>query len=188
MIEDSAGALTGLEAIESAVAAYNLVGGRDAARETNDEDRCRQRGSKTNLTKPRGGIEDQPMPKPALLSRFQPFLQPHARSRNQIGRRLLDRQLGEHGVKLACRLELSSAVRAPRQMLFEFITRVIGQLVVDVQQNVFFNPLAFHNHTPSGETLISYPPARPAISESHETKYSSPFLPSYATPHPRSAA
>ncbi len=55
-------------------------------------------------------------------------------------------------MELARRLELRCAVGAPRQMLFEFITRVIGQLVVDVEQNVFFNPLAFHNHTPQGKT------------------------------------
>ena len=56
-------------------------------------------------------------------------------------------------MELARRLQLGRAIRAARHVLLQFVTSIVGQFVVDVQQNIFFNPFAFHNCTPSGEIL-----------------------------------
>ena len=52
------------------------------------------------------------------------------------------------GVELAVGFQLGRAVGAARDVLFQFVTSVVRQLVVDMQQNIFLYPFAFHWFTP----------------------------------------
>ncbi len=63
-------------------------------------------------------------------------------------------------MELAGRLQFSRAIGAARHVLLQFVTSVVRQLVIDMKQNIFLNPFAFHSFTPSqgrlcGRTLLS---------------------------------
>ena len=51
-------------------------------------------------------------------------------------------------MKLACGFQLARALGASRYVLLQFVTSVVGQLVIDVQQDIFLYPFAFHRCTP----------------------------------------
>src|ERR1700690_1811149 len=106
-------------------------------------------------------------------------------------------------MKLAGCFQLSGATGAASYVLLQFITSVIRQLVIDMQQNIFLNPFAFHSVTPTtmgswlfawtGETpatlrtvFIACPPESHATSEWPGIKYFLPFLPSYSKSRLRS--
>ena len=142
VMEDSMAA--GARAFHRIAPVHDLIGGPDSARETHDKDGCGQRRRQLDGTEPGPRVKHQALPEAALLRGFQRLLQAHARCCNQIRRRLLHGKLGERGVKLPAGFQFRSALRAARQVLFQFVTSVIGQLVIDVQQNVLSYPLAFH--------------------------------------------
>src|SRR4029079_19410273 len=50
-------------------------------------------------------------------------------------------------MKLARSLPFRGAIGASRHMLFQFIASVVGQLVINVEQNIFLYPFAFHRCT-----------------------------------------
>ena len=147
VMEDSVGVAAG--EIDRVAAIHHLIGGPNSAGKAHDEDCRRQRRSQLDGAKPGARVEHQPLPEAALLGGFELFLQTHARSCNQIGRRLLHGKLGERGMKLAGRFQLSRAIGAARHVLLQFVTSVVRQLVVDMQQNIFLDPFAFHSFTPS---------------------------------------
>jgi hypothetical protein len=49
-------------------------------------------------------------------------------------------------VELLLRLQFGSAVGAARHMLFQLMTRIIGQLAINMQRDIFSNPFAFHSN------------------------------------------
>src|SRR5690348_10419196 len=79
-------------------------------------------------------------------------------------------------------LQFSSTISAACNVLFQLVPSVVGKLVVHIQQNVFLNPLAFHNRTPNLGHLffIAYPPTRRVVSLWREITYSSLSLRSCA--------
>src|ERR1700685_143934 len=112
----------------ASTAVHKFVGSSDTAGKSYDKDGRSQRGSKTDLAKPGARIEYQPLPEAALLSRFQSFLQSHARRGHQVRGRFLDRQLRQQGIELACRLQLSRAIAAACQMLLQLIAGIVRKL------------------------------------------------------------
>ena len=121
-----------------------LISCSNAAGEPNDENRGGQGGSEANFTQPRCRIENQTPPKSALLRGFQSFLQAHARGRQQVRRWLLNRELRKRIVKCLGRAQLFRTFGAARQMLLEFVAGIVGQLVIEIQRNVLFDPFALH--------------------------------------------
>src|SRR4029077_1471017 len=95
------------------------------------------------------------------------------------------------------------ALGAPCHVLLQFVTGVVGQLVIDVQQNIFLYPCTFHRCTPyfpsplpscarlelsSRDPLfIACPPESRATSEWLGTKYSLRFLQSCSKSRRQSA-
>ena len=57
-------------------------------------------------------------------------------------------------MELARRLQLRRAVGAARHVLLQFVTSVVRQFVIDVEQNIFLYPFAFHNCTPRLPALV----------------------------------
>ncbi len=205
VIEASVGTAVGFAEFGTAVVvvgrgAVELVGGCNSAGKTKNQNRRCQRRREPYLPQPDRRIERQPAPDAALLGRLQRFLQSHARSRNQVGRGIARAILRQQRVKLLLRLQFGCAVSAAGHVLLQFVTGVIRQLAINLKHDILSHPFTFHRSTfivyesrrdsrlgcpGQGEarppysvlTLISYPPAPPAISGSRETKYSSPSLP-----------
>src|SRR5439155_26857849 len=115
------------------------------------------------------------MPPAALLRGFKRFLQPHTRCRKQARVRFLYRRLRKLSAELLHRVEFACAVLATRDMLLQFVASVVGQLVINVENNVLLYPFALHSCLIGGRArrpslhdlfltkLISDPPAFPAI-------------------------
>src|SRR2546422_504586 len=123
-------------------------------------------------------FENESLPPATLLSGLQRFLQAHSRGGKHILRGLLNRVLGKRRVELPRSLQLGSTISAACNVLFQLVPSVVGKLVVHIQQNVFLNPLAFHNCTPNLGHLffIAYPPVRRVISGWREIRCSSQSL------------
>ena len=154
VMEDSVGAALRNE-IDRIAAIHHLIGGPDSAGEAHDEDGRGQRRSQLDGAKPAPGIEHQALPEAALFGGFELLLQTHARRRHQIRRGLLHRELGERGMKLAGCFQFSRAIGAARHVLLQFVTSVVRQLVIDMQQNIFLNPFAFHSFTPAVQADVA---------------------------------
>ncbi len=122
------------------------VGSPHSAGESENQNHRSQRRREAHLPQPVRRIKSQPMPEMALLGGFQRFLQPHARSRQQIGRRLSRRSLRQQRVKLLLRLQFSGAIRAAFHMLLQFMPGIIRQLAINMQRNIFPHPFAFHSN------------------------------------------
>src|SRR5437660_12810311 len=86
--------------------------------------------------------------------------------------------LSKRRVELPGSLQIGSTISAACKVLFQLIPSVVGKLVVHIQQNVFLNPLAFHNCTPNMGHLffIAYPTVRRVISGWGDTRYFSQSL------------
>src|SRR5689334_1944549 len=69
-------------------------------------------------------------------------------------------------------------------MLLEFITSIICELVINIEQNVFSYPITFHNCIL--HYFIAYPTTSPATSAWHGTTYSWRSPRSYSGSRPRS--
>ena len=82
-------------------------------------------------------------------------------------------------MKLAGRLQLRRAGGAARQVLLQFVTGVVGQLVIDMQQNILLDPFALHSFTPSQscgtDPVMSVRPLKhlrlDAVSASHNVSH-----------------
>ena len=66
----------------------------------------------------------------------------------------------------ARRLQFGGAFRTSAQVLLQFVTSVIGELVINVQQNIFLYPFTLHKCTLSGvppnKNFAGYPHRRSA--------------------------
>src|SRR5438876_3428073 len=85
------------------------------------------------------------MPPAALLRGFKRFLQPHTRCCKQARARLVYWRLRKLGAELLHHLEFARARLASRDMLLQFVTSVVGQLVIKVENDVLLNPFALHS-------------------------------------------
>src|SRR5689334_21321502 len=93
-------------------------------------------------------------------------------------------------MELSCRFQLRRAIVTARDVLLQFVTGIVGQLVIDVQQNIFLYPFALHGCTPRQGRLVLFiacPPKSHAASEWPGIRYFSPFLRWYSKSRPPSA-
>src|ERR1700694_5152949 len=158
-----------------------------------DENDGSQGRRQPNLPQPSSRLNNHTLPESSRLRRFQRFLQPHPRCRQQVRSRLRHRHSRKRRVELARRFQLGGAFRTPRQVLLYLEAGVVLQFVVHIEQNVLPHPITFHFRIPSQRQrlrlspkskLIASPPARCAIFASRGTMYSLPSLPSYSASRP----
>src|SRR5208283_230634 len=123
-----------------------FVGCSHSAGKAKNQNRRGQGGREAHLPQPICRIERQPLPESALLGRFERFLQAHARSRQQVRRRLSRAIQGEQLVKLLLRLEFSGAVGTALHVLLQFMTSIVGQFAINMKSNIFSYPFAFHSN------------------------------------------
>src|SRR5260370_18702714 len=116
------------------------------------------------------------MPEAVLLSGFQSFLQTNAGSRQEVGGRGRCGFLRKQRVKIVLRLQFRCAVGTAGYMLFEFMTGVICQLPIHMQRDIFSNPFALHNRTPSGETNSKFMWVQPPSAVRRTQSGFSPYL------------
>src|SRR5262249_12950109 len=88
------------------------------------------------------------LPESALLRGLERFLQPHSRSSQQIRARLEYLALGDGCVEGACGLQFGGAFRAAPQVLLQFVTSIVCELVINVEDDIFLYPITLHNCTP----------------------------------------
>jgi len=117
--------------------------GADAAAKTNHEDHGGQRGREAHLPQQRQRVK-RPTPAATLLHGLQGLCEPHARRGQQIWRDLKLRQSAHLGVEHAHGFQLNGALGAALSVTFQLVTRVIGQLIVEIQRDVFLHPIAIH--------------------------------------------
>src|ERR1700681_3845218 len=162
-----------------------VVSRANPSAKSHDENHRCQRRRHPNLPQPRSRLKDHTLPESSRLRRFQRFLQPHPRCRQQVRSRLCHRHPRKRRVELARRLQLGNAFRTPRQVLLYLVAGIVLQFVVHIEQNVLPHPITFHFRIPSQRLspkskLIASPPARCAVFALRGTTYSSPSLPSYS--------
>src|SRR6202163_3584152 len=164
-----------------------IVSRANAPAKSHDENHGSQCRRHPNLPQPRSRLKNHTLPESSRLRRFEGFLQPHPRCRQQVRSRLCHRHPRKRRVELARRLQLGNAFRTPRQVLLYLVAGIVLQFVVHIEQNVLPHPIAFHFRIPSRgprlspkSKLIASPPARCAIFAWRETTYFLPSLPSYS--------
>src|SRR6202163_2199734 len=164
-----------------------VVSRANPSAKSHDENHRCQRRRHPNLPQPRSRLKNHTLPESSRLRRFQRFLQPHPRCRQQVRSRLRHRHFRKRRVELARRFQLGGTFRTPRQVLLYLVAGIVLQFVVHIEQNVLPHPITFHFRIPSQRPrlspkskLIASPPARCAVFASRETMYSSPSLPSYS--------
>src|ERR1700681_4680032 len=170
-----------------------IVSRANAPAKSHDENHGSQCRRHPNLPQPRSRLKDHTLPESSRLRRFQRFLQPHPRCRQQVRSRLCHRHPRKRRVELARCFQLGGAFRTPRQMLLYLVAGIVLQFVVHIEQNILPHPITFHFRIPSQRqrlrlspksTIIASPPARCAVFASREIMYSSPSLPSYSASRP----
>src|SRR6202035_2753096 len=98
------------------------------------------------------------LPESSRLRRFQRFLQPHPRCRQQVRSRLRHRHSRKRRVELARRLQLGGTFRTPRQVLLYLEAGVVLQFVIHIEQNVLPHPITFHFRIPSQRQRLRLSP------------------------------
>ncbi len=120
------------------------IGSQHSNSKPKDQNHGSQRRRESHLPQPVRRIKRQPAQNAALLRRLQPFLQPHARRRQQIRRRILGAILREQRVKILLSLQFDRAVGAAGYVLLQFVAGVIGQLAINVKHHILSNPFTLH--------------------------------------------
>src|SRR5258707_8406112 len=81
----------------------------------------------------------------ALFGGLKSLLQLHSRSREEARVWLLHRELRKLAPESARGFEFGRTVLAPGDVLFQFMTGVIRQFVINVEDNVLLYPFALHS-------------------------------------------
>src|SRR6202162_4107578 len=132
-----------------ATSGKKVVSRANAPAKSHDENHRSQRRRHPNLPQPRSRLKNHTLPEPTRLRRFEGFLQPHPRCRQQVRSRLRHLHSRKGRVELARRFQLGGTFRTPRQVLLDLVAVIVLQFVVHIEQNVLPHPITFHFRIPS---------------------------------------
>src|SRR5436190_23745190 len=107
----------------------------------------------------------------ALFCRLERLLKLHARGGDKAGARFLHRKLCELTAENLRGLEFRRAVFAARDVLLQFMTGIISQFVINIENNVLLYPFTLHSFLST-----TVPPSEARQPSSHLRQCAPQFL------------